>query len=222
MGTARLVGVRVPNNFELPYLAPTMAEHWRRWHISLTDWFREYVFVPLSLRLTQLPRARLPGLSDGSITALSVIVTFVLIGLWHGCSWNLLLWGLFNGVFVALSPALARAVGLGRLARVVGIVVTFLLMALGRVFFVTDQPLATLEIWHGMLAGRFSNPPSADLLVLVLMVVGLVLPHAIDYGFLRKQQYLRTSRLTWPLMTILLGLAVGLSAGGRPFLHVGF
>jgi alginate O-acetyltransferase complex protein AlgI len=222
MGTARLIGVRVPNNFDLPYLAPTVAEHWRRWHVSLTDWFREYVFLPLSLRLTHPLRARLPNLGGGSITALCVLVTFALIGLWHGCGWNLLLWGLFNGVFVASSPGLARALGRSRVAQVTGISITFLLIALGRVFFVTDQPLITLEIWHAMLVGTFSDPPSADLLALILMLVGLVVPHAVDYAFLRKEPHLRESPLTWLLMTILLAAAIGLSAGRRPFLYMGF
>lgn len=89
IGAAKLLGFDSMRNFAYPYFSQTMAEFWRRWHISLTTWFRDYVYFSLGgVRGTRLRRA------------VNVVITFVLSGLWHGASWNFLIWGGLNGVFV--------------------------------------------------------------------------------------------------------------------------
>ncbi len=85
-GIARLLGFKLSLNFRNPYLATSPTEFWRRWHITLSTWFRDYVFVPLGGSRCA------PGR-----TALNLLTTFVLSGLWHGASWNFLLWGGFHG-----------------------------------------------------------------------------------------------------------------------------
>jgi alginate O-acetyltransferase complex protein AlgI len=89
IGTARLFGFSLMTNFNYPYFAKSVAEFWRRWHISLTSWFRDYVYIPL-------------GGSRGTLqrTAFNVIVVFTLSGLWHGANWTFLAWGLLNGLLI--------------------------------------------------------------------------------------------------------------------------
>lgn len=89
IGTARLFGFELMRNFALPYFAQSPGEFWRRWHISLTTWFKDYVYVPLGGSRTP-PRRR----------AGNVLLTFLLSGLWHGASWNFLAWGALNGLGV--------------------------------------------------------------------------------------------------------------------------
>ena len=86
-GVARLLGFRLSLNFRNPYLATSPTDFWRRWHMTLSTWFRDYVFIPLG------GSRRTPGR-----TALNLFTTFVLSGLWHGASWNFLLWGGFHGL----------------------------------------------------------------------------------------------------------------------------
>lgn len=86
IGLARMMGVRIPENFNWPYLATNLREFWRRWHISLSTWIRDYIYVPLG------------GSRAGSaVRGLNLLSAFVICGLWHGAAWNFVLWGLFHG-----------------------------------------------------------------------------------------------------------------------------
>lgn len=89
IGTAKLLGFNSTRNFAYPYFSQSMAEFWRRWHISLTSWFRDYVYFSLAGVRGSVARR-----------AVNVVITFLLSGLWHGASWNFLIWGGLNGVAV--------------------------------------------------------------------------------------------------------------------------
>ncbi len=91
IGLGRMFGFRLPENFNYPYIARSAREFWRRWHISLSSWFRDYLYIPLG------GNRRSPGR-----TYLNLLVVFFLCGLWHGASWNFVVWGLFHGFFLAL------------------------------------------------------------------------------------------------------------------------
>jgi len=95
IGTAKLFGIRLMRNFAYPYFSQNLEEFWRRWHISLSTWFRDYVYIPLGGSRVGRPRK-----------AFNAIVTFLLSGLWHGASWSFVAWGAANGVGVL--PRLLR------------------------------------------------------------------------------------------------------------------
>jgi D-alanyl-lipoteichoic acid acyltransferase DltB (MBOAT superfamily) len=92
IGTGRLLGYELPINFRSPYKAPTITDYWRRWHISMSTWFRDYVFFPL-------------GGSRGGLgrICINIMVTMGLVGLWHGAAWTFVLWGCYHGVLLTLS-----------------------------------------------------------------------------------------------------------------------
>jgi len=93
-GTSRWLGFELTENFDHPYLARTPADFWRRWNISLSSWFRDYVYIPLG------------GSKAGEMKwARNVLVTFLLSGLWHGASWNYVLWGAYHGILLVLTRA---------------------------------------------------------------------------------------------------------------------
>lgn len=91
IGLAMLMGFRFIENFDLPYLAQSIGDFWRRWHISLSTWFRDYVFFPLE-------RKRIPVMGQ----SLNVLIVFLLTGLWHGVTVNFVVWGLLHGFFIVL------------------------------------------------------------------------------------------------------------------------
>ncbi len=99
IATAGLLGYRLPENFNFPYLASSLTFCWRRWHMTLTRWFRDYLYIPLGG--SRRGRAR---------TYANMIAVFVLCGLWHGASWNYVVFGLFHGVFLVLE----QMTGFGR------------------------------------------------------------------------------------------------------------
>jgi alginate O-acetyltransferase complex protein AlgI len=91
IGLGRMFGFRFPENFRWPYVAETVQEFWRRWHISLSTWFRDYLYVPLGGN--RVSTARMYG---------NLIAVFFLCGLWHGASWNFVIWGLWHGTFLVI------------------------------------------------------------------------------------------------------------------------
>ncbi len=96
-GAAKLLGVDLMENFRRPYAAPTVREFWRRWHISLTSWFTDYVYIPLGGSRRGLPRQML-----------NILIVFLLSGLWHGAGWTFVLWGLIHGLYLAAGAVRER------------------------------------------------------------------------------------------------------------------
>jgi alginate O-acetyltransferase complex protein AlgI len=128
IGSALLLGVRFPKNFDAPYKATNLADFWRRWHISLSTWLRDYLYIPL-------------GGSRGSAWATyrNLMITMLLGGLWHGASWTFVFWGFLHGLGLAVTRAWERARGgprEGSLAgRLLGGVLTFHYVCLAWIFF---------------------------------------------------------------------------------------
>ena len=91
LGISRVLGIQLPINFDAPYLSKSLADFWRRWHITLSSWFRDYLFIPLG------------GSRSGIlITNLNLVITMTIAGLWHGASWNFVLWGFLHGIILGL------------------------------------------------------------------------------------------------------------------------
>lgn len=109
IGIAQVLGISVKENFIRPYFSRNIAEYWRRWHISMGTWFKDYIFYPLSVApwLLKLSKSARKKISDGFGRKLSVyistIVTWFLTGLWHGAAWNFVVWGLLNAFFILLA-----------------------------------------------------------------------------------------------------------------------
>lgn len=94
IGLAAMFGFRFPENFNYPYISRSIQEFWRRWHISLSSWFRDYVYIPLGGNQKGVGR-----------TYINLVLVFFLCGLWHGAQWNFVVWGLFHGFFLVVERA---------------------------------------------------------------------------------------------------------------------
>ena len=152
MGSARLLGIRLMRNFDRPYLACGFREFWRRWHISLTQWFTDYVYIPLG------------GSRKGLFRQIAAtLLVFCLSGLWHGADWTFLVWGLFHGAVLSLEACRMRVFGkneLTGLRRLPGVVLTFLAVSFAWIFFRADSLAHAV-----LLIGRLFSPwdPAAGL-----------------------------------------------------------
>jgi len=145
IGLGRLLGFKLPENFNSPYLKPNLTQFWNNWHMTLTQWFRAYFFNPLTRAL----RSGKKHLSIPVIILITQLATMVLIGLWHGITWNFVLWGAWHGVGLFLHNRwsdwtkvrfAALAVGLQRALNAGGTLLTFQYVALGWVFFALPNP----------------------------------------------------------------------------------
>jgi D-alanyl-lipoteichoic acid acyltransferase DltB (MBOAT superfamily) len=172
--SASLLGFDLPENFHQPYLAPTIAAFWDRWHMSLTGWFREYLFFPLSRAVLTATRRRWARW----VQTASNLITMALIGLWHGAAWTFLAWGTWHGALLSVERASGVKPQRGRASLVLGIL-TFHLVGLGWILFRAESfagatrfiaGMASLNGWQS--AGYWLGP--------VLLAGGLTL--AIDFG----------------------------------------
>ena len=149
-GTARLFGFELSPNFNHPYLADSPGDFWRRWHISLSTWIRDYIFIPLG------------GSRGGAArTALNLTIVCLLTGLWHGASWNFVLWGLFYAVLTLIWRA-AAAVVPPRLQALPGlragrVLLMFVLTNVGWLIF-RETNLA--QLWHDLTLSPAAAPAS--------------------------------------------------------------
>jgi D-alanyl-lipoteichoic acid acyltransferase DltB (MBOAT superfamily) len=126
IGVAQLFGIRLPENFNRPYLATSPREFWHRWHITLSTWLRDYLYVPLGGNRHGRPR-----------TLAAILVTMLLGGLWHGAAWTFVVWGAYHGVVLAGDRVLRWWITVpdSPAARWLGRILTFHLVCLGWVIF---------------------------------------------------------------------------------------
>ncbi|WP_424184014.1 MBOAT family O-acyltransferase [Actinokineospora sp. G85] len=174
IGLGRMLGFRLPENFARPYSSVTITEFWRRWHMSLSRWFRDYVYIPLG------------GNRDGAArTYRNLGIVFVLTGFWHGANWTFLVWGLFHGALLVVE----RGFGLERapadpVHRVGRRLLTMVLVTVGWVFFrAADMGQALLVVGHMLLPDFTGLSEQVEvalgnqvLVVLLLAVVIFFLP----------------------------------------------
>ena len=145
IGLGRVFGFHFSENFDYPYTAAGVTEFWRRWHISLSGWFRDYVYIPLGGNRKGVARQ-----------IFNLLVVWVLTGFWHGASWNFVLWGLYYFVFLALEKFLLQN-RLARLPRAVRCVLTLLVVLVGWVLFRADDLPAAAAMLKALFGLRFST-----------------------------------------------------------------
>ena len=141
IGLARMMGFRLPENFNTPYVAQNITEFWRRWHMTLSFWFRDYIFLPLAYATSRkLPRERYLGIrADKIIYLIATTVTFLLCGFWHGAAWNFIIWGAYMGLFLIIDRLFLIRY-LKKAGKVPSIVITFFILMIGWLIFRSQTP----------------------------------------------------------------------------------
>lgn len=126
IGLARVFGFRFKENFDYPYISRSITEFWRRWHISLSSWFRDYIYIPLG------------GSRTGNVY-FNIFIVFLVTGIWHGSAWNFVIWGLWNGFFNIIEKFLGSKgykVGAGNIVqKAIAYIYTMFVVNMGWVFF---------------------------------------------------------------------------------------
>ena len=172
IGLALLLGIRLPENFNAPYVAQTVTEFWTRWHMTLSRWLRDFVFTPLALRSARTTAA----------TARNLLIVMLLAGLWHGAAWTFVAFGAVHGIAMAGERVLRqRRRRLGRAPvpggtgrRLVRQVVTFHIVCLGWVFFRADSLEGAVDVLAALGNGWGPSPAVTPLLLAVVVAVLLV------------------------------------------------
>jgi alginate O-acetyltransferase complex protein AlgI len=157
LGTARLFGIDLLRNFAYPYFSRDIAEFWRRWHISLSSWFRDYLYIPL-------------GGSQGGkwMKVRNTFIIFLVSGFWHGANWTFIVWGFLNALFIMPAVLLntnrnnldivAKGRILPNVRELLAMLTTFLLTCLAWIFFRADSVTHAFSYIRGIFKGPFLEP----------------------------------------------------------------
>ncbi len=209
IGVAAICGFTLPKNFDQPYLATSPVDFWRRWHISLSSWLRDYLYIPLGGNRAHRWR--------------NLMLTMLLGGLWHGANWTFVAWGGYHGALLAAQHGLGLTTpAKSAWRRWAGRALTFYLVLLGWVLFRASSFGGALEVlgaMHGFSgAGPFTFGAA---LTLLFVLLGLVACHAATHLF-EKKPVGEQGPWLWPVAAGLLALCFGVGAGGRAFIYFQF
>lgn len=224
IGTSRLFGFELMQNFSFPYFSRDVAEFWRRWHISLSTWFRDYLYIPLG------------GSRKGKTKAVrNTFITFLISGFWHGASWKYLAWGGLHAIYflpLLLLNKNRQHIGVAATGKVLpsfkelaGILITFLLVVLAWIFFRANSVQQALDIFTEIFSASFLGMPEVlPRKILVLIAFFILLewlgrhgPYAIAKTGLSWPRYARRAFYYFLLLLIFF-------EGGRdqPFIYFQF
>lgn len=175
IGMGHMLGFDFLENFNYPYVSCSVQEFWRRWHISLSSWFRDYLYIPLG------------GNRRGKVrTYINLIIVFACTGLWHGASFSFIVWGLWHGLFLVIERLGFKKV-LDKLPKFIGWIYTMLVVLVGWVFFRADTLPAAMKYLGEMISfsgGVANGMAQFDNLSFIITVIAIVLCTPV-YQFLK-------------------------------------
>ncbi|MBE6533808.1 MAG: MBOAT family protein [Ruminococcaceae bacterium] len=220
IGLGRMLGFEFIENFNYPYISKSVSEFWRRWHISLSSFFKEYVYIPLG------------GSKRGKLRlAVNLFIVWSLTGIWHGASWNFLLWGGYFGLILIIEK-LAFAKILNRMPKILSLGYSLFLVFLGWLIFASDGVTLTAEKGISVLSRLFfvsltSFAAEYELFMLsgaipfifILVIGSTSLPRRIYLTTTKKLSFLSA---ILPFSAFVLSVAYIVSSGYNPFLYFRF
>jgi alginate O-acetyltransferase complex protein AlgI len=226
IGSAKLLGIDILPNFRRPYLAVSIKDFWRRWHITLSDWLRDYVFFPLAYALSERVPADRSASARGVIYVVAIFATFSLCGLWHGPNLTFLAWGCLHGLYLAVENIfrIGSRHGLLSIAR------TYVLVLISYIFFRADTVSSAMEILRKVATspGHLFIPGGPDIVAPLYAIGGIALLMVIEmkrefypktWSFFRnRNEYVRV--LAYSLLTVVI-ILMGVFDGGQ-FIYAQF
>jgi D-alanyl-lipoteichoic acid acyltransferase DltB (MBOAT superfamily) len=173
IGTARLFGFNLMTNFRRPYFAKSVSEFWKRWHISLSTWFRDYVYIPLGGNRASQPR-----------WLFNIFITFLISGLWHGSNWTFVIWGALNGVYLIIEAVCIKR----ERKSIINVFITFGLICFSWIFFRANNVGEAFVIIQNIFTnpGKLYIPSGADVVAPIYAIIGIAILMASE---LRKEYF---------------------------------
>lgn len=239
LGSAKVLGFNLTNNFKRPYFATSIKEFWNRWHITLSLWLRDYLFLPLAVTFTgKMKDIKYFGLaSEKWIFMFATIITFVVCGIWHGEGLNFLIWGLLFGIYMTIAnwtlgfnKKLRKRIGISKQSafyKVYGILITFMLVTFAWIFFrarnITDAFLIIKKIY--LFSGTLYIGEMRRLLICIAEIIFLIIIEMRSeyFGHLTfpfKKSIWFQEQIVYAFLVILI-LLLGVFDGGQ-FLYFQF
>lgn len=222
VGTAKLFGFKLHNNFRIPYLAKSITEFWQRWHITLTNWFTDYVYLPFVKSFEKI---------TVSVRVVGLLVTMVLVGFWHGANWTFVAFGLFNGVILAVEriPFFGKKKTLAKWLPTTPLLVTliyfFSITSISSIFFraesISDAWFIVKRIFTLEDATKISSLIGGKLWYLVALIIAEILTTTKTFP-LQELQLKIPKPARWVLYYIIIILIVRYAEPKEAFIYFQF
>jgi alginate O-acetyltransferase complex protein AlgI len=220
IGLGRFMGFKFIENFNNPYISQNISEFWRRWHMSLGRWMKDYLYIPL-------------GGNKGSKFKMffNLWIVFVISGLWHGAAWNFVIWGMFHGFFLILDRLFLVKI-LSKLGRIFSIAFTYIITLIGWVLFRAESIVQAKTYITKMFVFNTSSSIKLDNQTITMLLFGVLFSFfalikntetkQMDYynGMLSKRFYLISSPIV--ILLLILSLSYVISSGFNPFIYFRF
>lgn len=220
IGLAKMIGFKFPENFNNPYTSQSITEFWRRWHITLGSWMRNYLYIPLGGN--QVSKTRL---------YFNLWIVFLASGLWHGASWSFIFWGALHGFFLVLERAFLGKF-LGKIGKIPSMLFTFLIVNFAWVFFRVEKISDAFSYIKQMFAFEFKSDTIFDIEFKTYFLIAVLFSFFATTSFTQKMQdsiyfneYTNTKHLiVFPIILILFFLSISsiTSLGFNPFIYFRF
>jgi len=215
IGLGRIMGFEFNENFDYPYISKSITEFWRRWHISLSSWFKEYVYIPLGGNRKGLGR-----------TVINLLIVWFLTGLWHGASWNFIIWGLYFFLLLVIEKFFLLKV-LQKLPKFISHIYSLLFVVFGWYIFIACDLTAPFEFLKAM----FTAPIASDLslyellrniaFIVVLCVAATPLPNKV-YSKIKDKAIAKVIIFIAAITLLLICTAYIVDSSYNPFLYFRF
>lgn len=199
IGIGKMFGFKFPENFNCPYKASSIADFWRRWHMTLSGWFKEYVYIPLGGNRCNTSRQ-----------IANLLIVWMLTGLWHGSDWNFIFWGLYYGILLIIEKFLLADL-LEKIPLLIRRIITFILVVIGWVFFFSDSLVSA----GGYLKAMFFANGLADrtgvffLFNSIILLVVAFIPSVVKLDNRRKVPGV----LKWTAAVLLFAISITFMVG---------
>ena len=221
IGMGRMIGFKFPENFDNPYTSRSITEFWRRWHITLGNFMRDYLYIPLGGNKNSWKYR----------VYINLTVVFLISGFWHGASWNFLIWGAFHGIFLVLDRLFLKRF-LDRIGKIPSILVTFFIVMMGWVFFRIEGLDHALAYFGKLFAFDWGNY-TPDPQFLIPLYAAILFSFITVFGFGKKlgTYFFVKDRFTLGEHVALsmglgflfyLSVSVVISSGFNPFIYFRF
>lgn len=218
IGLGRMLGFHFLENFDYPYMAKSVGEFWRRWHISMGTWFRDYVYIPLG------------GSRSGKVSRVifNLFVVWLLTGIWHGANWTFIVWGLWHFLWIALERVTNIPKRCGKIGGAVYRVITLLVVVLGWVLFRSDNLGSAWIMVQAMFGGTtvFSSGTTAtiwaDISITMVVAVLCAVPIVSRVFQEKKTGFIIAARKVSIMVLFAICLAFVCTAKYDPFIYFNF
>lgn len=216
IGIGRILGFKFLENFNYPYISRSIQEFWRRWHISLSSWFKDYVYIPLG------------GSREGNFkTYRNIFIVFLLCGTWHGASFNFIFWGVYYALFWMFERAIGKSL-LEKLPLIFRHFYAILVVLVGWVFFRADTMIDAVKYLKGMVTFQGKDLANFNFIMngeyYLFLIVGILcsMPHTKIKNFFKKTIFRICISDFLTLLIFLVAISYMVGKGHSPFLYFRF